>query len=259
MELNDEALNRFLRPFIPISNDQFIQKVSKQTLRSRLAKFLKEESIDEDPVLAFEDLESILFTPKFISGFLVSYDHFTDVLRVEYIPTTGHIERALEVFEDNIDLELMNNINELSPVAFEFFIVELLSGVDWVKNVRVTQHKKDGGLDFIGEYILPDTLSTMIMIGEAKHWQKPVGVKQIREFIGVLASYEKSGPKIGIYISTNGFTESARKVMMNSPHRIHGYQRENLIDMMKKYNIGTQTINIEGRVVDEQFWKDLED
>jgi restriction endonuclease Mrr len=218
-----------------------------------------EANITGDLELAFEDLEAALGTTRFISGFLVSYDCYSDALRVEHVPTRAHIERAMEVYETNLEIDLLRHINDLTPFGFEALVVEILSGVDWAKNVLVTQRSRDGGFDFIGDYILPDTEKTMNLLGEVKHWKKPVGVTQIREFIGVLAGIRGRGPRIGIYISTNGFTESALREMERSPHRLHGYDAAKLIELMDKYNVGVQGINVRGKVIDEQFWKEIED
>ncbi len=258
MTTTEEILNDLVEILLPRSSDQFVLRVNRTEVLQKLNVVLKKNQIDSDAKHIIDDIEAILKIPQLISGFMISYDYFSDNLRIEYVPTVQHLERIIETYEQNIRSNLKARLKKLSPYGFEDLVVEILSEVSWAQNVEVTFRSKDGGIDYIGKYIDPRVNLTFKLVGEAKHWSTPVGVKPIREFIGVLASQDDKSHKIGVYMASGGFTREALKEMSKSPSRILHFDGEQIIDLMLKNKVGIKEFSLEGSVINEQFWKDVD-
>lgn len=258
MEMNDEFIERLLEPLLPRSVNRFILRIEKESLQRRLNQVLARQQSTDDPYVVLEDLEEWLEEPKLISEYLVSYDYFIDKLKVEYIPTSSHIERALEIYEENTVPALKKRLSGLKPYSFEDLIMEILDRLDWIRNIQITNRSRDGGIDFTGVYVGADSGLKLSLIGEVKCWKNPVGVKTVREFMGVLAQLGKHQRNIGIYISASGFTEPAKREIDRSSKRILTFVAEDLIEMMVEHKIGVREFKIRGNVIDEQFWRELE-
>lgn len=70
---------------------------------------------------------------------------------------------------------------------------------------RSQSHGADGGVDI---WLHSKNSDGPAAIVQCKHWTKPVGVKEVREFFGVMASHQL---KRGTYVATSGFTPDALK------------------------------------------------
>lgn len=69
---------------------------------------------------------------------------------------------------------------------------------------RSQSHGADGGVDV---WLHSKNAEGPVSVVQCKHWQgKPVGVKEVREFFGVMASH---GLKRGTYATTSRFTPDA--------------------------------------------------
>ena len=69
---------------------------------------------------------------------------------------------------------------------------------------RAQSHGADGGVDI---WLHSPNASGPVAVVQCKHWQaKPVGVKEMREFFGVMASHQL---KRGIYTTTSTYTADA--------------------------------------------------
>ena len=71
---------------------------------------------------------------------------------------------------------------------------------------RAQSHGADGGVDI---WLHTANTDKPVAVVQCKHWQgKPVGVKEIREFFGVMASHKL---RRGIYTTTSTYTEDAQQ------------------------------------------------
>src|SRR5690606_14054869 len=69
---------------------------------------------------------------------------------------------------------------------------------------RTQSHGPDGGVDV---WLHSKNAQGPVSVVQCKHWQsKPVGVKEVREFFGVMASHQM---KRGTYATTSTFTSDA--------------------------------------------------
>jgi restriction system protein len=70
---------------------------------------------------------------------------------------------------------------------------------------RSQSHGADGGVDI---WLHSKNSTGPAAVVQCKHWTKPVGVKEVREFFGVMASHRLQR---GTYVATSGFTPDAQK------------------------------------------------
>lgn len=104
----------------------------------------------------------------------------------------------------NFKKELLNQLKELSPSAFEDFGKKLMTAYGF-KKMEVTKKSRDGGLDGFGE--LKIGLATMKVAFECKRWSRnTVGKPQVSQFRGsIQGTYQQ-----GIYFTTSTFTKEAK-------------------------------------------------
>ena len=105
----------------------------------------------------------------------------------------------------NFKRDLLEQLKELSPVAFEVFGKELMKAYGF-KKMEVTKQTRDGGIDGFGE--LKIGLASMKVAFECKRWTRnTVGRPQISQFRGdIQGKYEQ-----GIYFTTSSFSRDAKE------------------------------------------------
>ena len=124
------------------------------------------------------------------------------------------------------DRELLNWLKELKPWEFEDYIAHLYSKLGY-KTERVGGGY-DGGVDVIAE-----KNGIKYYIQCKKYITSTVGVKEIREFYGVLVGHTAQGK--GIFITTNIFTSEAEYFAKDKPiELIDGQKLLRLIRQLEK-------------------------
>jgi len=233
----------------------YVRKIGKKELLSIMRRELPPNK-SMDPLLLFEEWEPILSKARIVGNYLVRYNFFTDTLNVEVILPPEIIERALEIYSKTVNQSIMTEISNLNFREFETLVQNVFSRLSWIQSFTVTKRYKDGGIDFLGVYLDRDSNLRMNMLGQAKHWKTKVGPEPIRALIGSMSTYAKAH-SIGIFVSTEGFTEEAIKAVKNSPFRILTFDKIDLAKLMIKYKIGVKKIEFEGLIADERFWEEI--
>lgn len=105
----------------------------------------------------------------------------------------------------NFKRDLLKQLKELSPEAFEEFSKELMKAYGFRK-MEVTRKSRDGGIDGFGE--LKIGLASMKVAFECKRWTRnTVGRPLISQFRGdIQGKYQQ-----GIYFTTSTFTKEAEE------------------------------------------------
>ncbi len=108
--------------------------------------------------------------------------------------------------------QLKQRLFDLSPRAFEFFAGDLLTfmGLD---SVTVTRQSGDGGIDAHCELVSGGILRVPAGV-QVKKWRQPVSRPEMDRFAGALANRYACG----IYVTTAGFTHTARQKAASIPH-----------------------------------------
>lgn len=145
----------------------------------------------------------------------------------EYAPPGGAERESSQKSQpqsaDGLESEFIRRLNKpalASQSRPSEWTLELIKSLDWKRfeelcagyfqakgrKAKVTNIGADGGVDVLlyGEHDPKKILGVV----QCKAWtQKPVGVKQIRELLGVMTDV---GCPLGVYVATSGYTPDAR-------------------------------------------------
>ena len=257
MSNEETALVSFLDYILGQNRIESSIRIPKSTLLKSLKEYCANSGVKEDPSLLFEDWEHLLRKSFFIRDHLLTYSIFSETLTVELVPTLQVMHRAAETYSINLKAELVKTISVLSFGDFEQLMEELFRKVPWVENVIVTQRTRDEGIDFEGTYKDHKSGLRMRLFGQAKHLDSKVGSEDLRTFIGSISVRSRGSPSIGIFVSSSGYTDDACAAAEKSPIRILTYDVDKLADLMIEHDIGVKNFRIEGKTIDEPFWKDI--
>jgi len=158
----------------------------------------------------------------------------------------------------NLAYELLEILKTKPAKYFEFFVLELLTGMGYggveEKNFEVVGQSGDNGIDGI---IYQDKLGIERIYVQAKRWKdNKVQSKDIRDFIGSLSL---KGTNKGIFITTSEFTEDAlATAKMNPQNRIILINGEQLAALAIDNNIGIQVKkNYIVKEIDDDFFEEI--
>ena len=169
------------------------------------------------------------------------------------------LERAAEELRISLESEILSLVRSSSPEFLERVIVELLvamgyGGGDAAKS-RVTGRSGDGGIDGA---IREDALGLDEVYVQAKKYAEGsnVGEGDLRNFVGAI---DTAGTSKGVFVTTAGFTQSARNFIERSPKRIVLIDGEELARLMVQHGVGVRTrVSHEIKRVDEDYFEQEE-
>ncbi len=151
--------------------------------------------------------------------------------------------------------ELLDRIRSSTPRFFEHLIVELLSSMGYggaaSDSARVLGGSGDDGVDGV---IDQDHLGVDQVYVQAKRYaaDNKIGSGAIRDFFGALSL--KKAQK-GIFFTSSGFSESARRTAKDLGARIVLIDGERLARLMIEHNVGCRQGDvIELKKIDEDFF-----
>lgn len=135
----------------------------------------------------------------------------------------------------------VEHLMEISPRSFECIVEQLYKKMGF--HTELTPEKGDGGRDIVAEKI--DTGKKEKALVECKRYRKPVGVKLIRELLGVISN-EKVNK--GVLVTSSSFTRGAKKLAKDNP-RIELISGIKLVPLLNEYLGPKWPLNIESIVV----------
>lgn len=165
------------------------------------------------------------------------------------------LEYAYQELKEKLAIELINTVKEASPQFFENLVIDLLLRMGYGgsrKEAGETLGKSgDGGIDGI---IKEDRLGLDIIYVQAKRWENPVPVREIRDFAGALLS--KKARK-GIFLTTSSFPKSAKEFVEKIEHKIILIDGERLADLMIENNVGLSVAEVyEVKRIDTDYFEE---
>ncbi len=167
--------------------------------------------------------------------------------------------RAAEELRTMLESEILDLVRSSPPEFLEHVIVDLLvamgyGGGDAAKS-RVTGRSGDGGIDGT---IREDALGLDEVYVQAKKYAEGsnVGESDLRNFAGAI---DAAGTSKGVFVTTAGFTRSARDYIARSPKRIILIDGEELARLMVQHGVGVRTRDrYEIKRVDEDYFEQEE-
>ncbi len=198
--------------------------------------------------------------PKEItSQYLIRYQEFVDFKSIKKTKENGEeqkgenpevatnktpeeaLEYAYQKLRSELAKEVLDVVKNCSPAFFEKLVVDLIVRMGYGgsrKDAGQALGKSgDGGIDGI---VKEDKLGLDTIYMQAKKWENPVPVKEIRDFTGALASKKA---KKGIFIATSTFPQSVYDFVTQVEYKIVLINGEQLANLMIEYNVGLSPIN----------------
>ncbi len=171
------------------------------------------------------------------------------------IPTSSPqdlIDSGIEKIEVNVKNHLLQRLKDFDPYAFEKVVLVLLNKMGYGEFIE-TPKSRDGGIDGI---INEDQLGLEKIYIQAKRFAKDkVREPDIRNFIGAMSGDTTRG----IFVTTTGFDENAKRKAKEAHHKIILIDGIKLVDLMYKFGVGVQIKDsYEIKTIDNDFFE-LED
>ena len=150
------------------------------------------------------------------------------------------LERAVGELRVELEAEVLERVRKAEPAFLERVVVDLLRAMGYGKGDaamgKVTGRSGDGGID--GK-IREDALGLDEVYLQAKRYAagNTVGENDLRNFAGAI---DAAGTTKGVFVTTAGFTKTAKAYVEKSPKRIILIDGEELARLMVEHNIGVR-------------------
>lgn len=149
------------------------------------------------------------------------------------------LETAYQHLRNALASDLLERLKQASPRFFEQVVIDLLLAMGYGGSQRDAARRVgqsgDGGIDGV---INEDKLGLDVVYIQAKRWQSPVGVRDVRDFAG---SLEERKTMKGIFITTSDFTREAREFVSRIGKRVVLIDGNELAQLLIDYNIGVNS------------------
>ena len=165
------------------------------------------------------------------------------------------IEENYQKLKDSLSDELLQNIKKKDPDFFEGLVVDLLLAMGYGGSRKeagaAIGKSHDGGIDGI---IKEDKLGLDIIYLQAKRYDNgSIGEGAIRNFVGALAAQHAQK---GIFITTAGYSKSAREYVEKVPQKVILIDGADLVDFMIENNVGvSKDLTFEIKKIDLDYFE----
>lgn len=163
-------------------------------------------------------------------------------------------KNAIKEIETEIAVELLNKLQQGTPLFFEKAVLKLLLAMGYGGKENLFEHtgkSHDGGIDGV---IKQDPLGIQNIYIQAKRYasENSVGSKELQSFLGAL---QGNGVDRGVFITTSSFTKSAKEYAQKLLGKIVLIDGKELVTLMIKYKVGIQVKEVlEICEIDEDFF-----
>lgn len=158
---------------------------------------------------------------------------------------TEIIETSFEEINKSLEESLLETLSNINPYKFEHIVLDLIVRMGYndytqlkeateANMAEVTKKSRDGGIDGI---IHRDRLGLddSIVIQAKRYGSTSISEKELREFVGIVASNNNKG----IFITTSSFSQSAIKFIEQAKsQKISLIDGKKLCKLMIEYNVG---------------------
>lgn len=164
-------------------------------------------------------------------------------------------KNAIKEIETEIAVELLNKLQQGTPIFFEKAVLKLLLAMGYSGKENLFEHtgkSHDGGIDGV---IKQDPLGIQNIYIQAKRYAShiTVGSKELQSFSGAL---QGNGVERGVFITTSSFTRSAQEYAQKLLGKIVLIDGQELVTLMIKYKVGIQVKEVlEICEIDEDFFE----
>lgn len=169
---------------------------------------------------------------------------------------TEQMDVAFKKINDDLSVDLLQKVLEMSPIFFEKLVLDLLLNMGFGSKNRemaiVTPTSRDNGVDGI---IPEDALGLdKIYIQAKRYTDSHVSKPEIHKFIGALD--EQKSTK-GVFITTSKFTTGAIETANKASKKIVLIDGKSLADYMIEYNVGVSDKKVyEVKKLDSDYFEE---
>ena len=172
----------------------------------------------------------------------------TDSVMSDYTPVE-RIDSAINELEQELSVELMEKLHTVDPYRFEEIVAELLARMGYGE-LMVTKKSNDGGIDAV---VNEDKLGLDKIFVQVKRYAEnnKIPEKYVRDFLGALSTHKISK---GIFVTTSTFDNKAIVAAKNSDKKIRLIDKDELTELMIKYEVGTTKIkSYDIKIIDTDY------
>lgn len=167
---------------------------------------------------------------------------------------SAKLRSSFHRLQEDLVQELLDSVGGISPEQFERLVVDLLEKMGYGEG-RTVGRSGDGGIDGI---INQDALGLEKIYIQAKRYTSgSVGEPEIRNFAGSMIA---RGATKGVFITTSGFSNTARQTAANVSQRnetIRLVDGNELAQLMIRHGVGVVTeYTYEIKKLDENYFTD---
>jgi restriction system protein len=165
----------------------------------------------------------------------------TQILDDEATPQET-LEYAHQQLRTQLADELIGQIHEITPDAFEQLVIDLLVAMGYGGNRRnAAQRIGRSGDEGIDGIINEDHLGLDVIYIQAKRWvEQSVGRKEIQAFVGALHGQRA---RRGVFITASSFADTARTYAEGIDPAVILIDGRQLAGYMVDFGIGVTTVN----------------
>jgi restriction system protein len=156
--------------------------------------------------------------------------------------TTPHeqIEQAFTELQEALEIELLDQVKEMTDTFFERLVVELLVAMGYGGSMedagRAVGKSGDGGIDGV---IKEDKLGLDVIVIQAKRWTtNNVGRPELQAFAGSMEAYRANK---GVFITTSAFSAHARDFVQQIQRKISLIDGRTLASLMIEHGVGVSS------------------
>lgn len=184
----------------------------------------------------------------------IAYNVWTKVITIAPQMGDADVLFLSELSSQYIDRKIRNSISQITPLAFEEFIVELLRHSKRYQRVSLSPKSRDGGVDFRA-FTIEDGIKVRIL-GEIKKWAKPVPETVVDRLLGAMKREEtRGGEKIrGIIIALNGVSDIALNTAKSES--IEVWDLDTITRMIKHQSFGINQYSL--MTIDDAYWSEFD-
>jgi restriction system protein len=146
------------------------------------------------------------------------------------------LENAHDELREALVLDLLEQINSVSPSFFEQLVVDLLLAMGYGGSIadagQVLGRSGDEGIDGV---IKEDRLGLDMVYIQAKRWANIVGRPEIQRFVGAL---QGKRAKKGVFLSTSSFSAEAIRYVDTVDAKVVLIDGDRLASLMIEYDVG---------------------
>ena len=201
---------------------------------TNLGKSVLAQNLDKINVKFLKQYDSFL---KFHTA-KPSVKESTENSQADDLPETPdeQLQQAYQSLNNSLAEELLDNVKQLTPQAFEQLVVDLMIAMGYggarKEAGQATKLTSDDGIDGI---INEDMLGLDSIYLQAKRWENTVHRPEIDKFIGPLT---RQGAFKGVFISTSDFSQGAKDSVSGLNLSVVLVDGRKLAELMIEYNLG---------------------